>query len=252
MNVFPTWENYVEQFQIFIDKIEPNGTLIYCSDDPTLVELANHARKDIHKIPYSTPPHRIDNGVTFLITDEGAVQLSIFGQHNLQNLEAARLMCREVGIGNADFYGAISSFTGASRRLELVRESDDFAVYRDFAHAPSKLKATTAAVKEQYPNRTLIACMELHTFSSLNKQFLDHYKGSMDAADEAVVYFSPEVIKHKRLPEITVEDVQKAFGRSDLHVFTNVSDLQSFISNAPQENAVHLMMSSGNFGGIVF
>lgn len=250
MNVFPTWENYLEQFAIFIDKIEPNGVLVYSQDDEHAVALAQVARGDIQKLPYSTPNHKIVNGRTMLLTANGEIELSIFGRHNLQNMEGARLVCAQIGVSETDFYRSIASFKGASRRLECVREEGNYIVYRDFAHAPSKLQATTAAVKEQFPDRTLLACMELHTFSSLNKAFLHHYEGAMNQADIAIVYFSPEVIAHKRLPEIDADDVKKAFGRPDLLVFTNTASLQAFLDDQVKENLVQLMMSSGNFGGI--
>lgn len=252
MNVFPTWENYLEQFAIFVDRIEPNGVLVYSQDDEHVVQIAKSARADIRTLPYTTPNHKIVTGKTILITQNGEVELAIFGRHNLQNMEGARLVCAQIGVSEADFYSAIASFKGASRRLECVREEGSYVIYRDFAHAPSKLQATTTAVKEQFPDRNLLACMELHTFSSLNKAFLDHYAGTMDKADVAVVYFSPEVIAHKRLPAITIDEVKVAFGRNDLMVFTDVEALQSFLDQQEKENMVQLMMSSGNFGGIRF
>lgn len=252
MNVFPTWENYLDQFAIFVDRIEPNGVLVYSQDDEHVVQIAKSARADIRTLPYTTPNHKIVAGKTILMTQNGDVELAIFGRHNLQNMEGARLVCAEIGVSETDFYKAIASFKGASRRLECVREEGSYVVYRDFAHAPSKLQATTAAVKEQFPDRKLLACMELHTFSSLNKAFLDHYAGTMNKADVAVVYFSPEVIAHKRLPAITVDEVKVAFGRTDLMVFTDVEALQDFIDQQEKEYLVQLMMSSGNFGGIRF
>ncbi len=252
MNVFPTWENYLDQFAILVDRIEPNGVLVYSQDDEHVVQIAKSARADIRTLPYTTPNHKIVAGKTILMTQNGDVELAIFGRHNLQNMEGARLVCAEIGVSETDFYKAIASFKGASRRLECVREEGSYVVYRDFAHAPSKLQATTAAVKEQFPDRKLLACMELHTFSSLNKAFLDHYAGTMNKADVAVVYFSPEVIAHKRLPAITVDEVKVAFGRTDLMVFTDVDALQNFIDQQEKEYLVQLMMSSGNFGGIRF
>jgi UDP-N-acetylmuramate: L-alanyl-gamma-D-glutamyl-meso-diaminopimelate ligase len=252
MNVFPTWENYLDQFAIFVDRIEPNGVLVYSQDDEHVVQIAKSARANIRTLPYTTPNHKIVAGKTILMTQNGDVELAIFGRHNLQNMEGARLVCAEIGVSETDFYKAIASFKGASRRLECVREEGSYVVYRDFAHAPSKLQATTAAVKEQFPDRKLLACMELHTFSSLNKAFLDHYAGTMNKADVAVVYFSPEVIAHKRLPAITVDEVKVAFGRTDLMVFTDVEALQDFIDQQEKEYLVQLMMSSGNFGGIRF
>ncbi len=249
MNVFPTFDFYVDQFRIFIQKIEARGTLIYCEADPEVKKLADEFTS-LKKIAYNVPSYTIHEGVTTLQTDYGQVPLQIFGQHNLMNMEAARYACEQINISSKDFYRAIQSFTGASRRLEKLAERPGFVAYRDFAHAPSKLQATTSATKEQFPNRTLVACMELHTFSSLNKEFMYQYDGAMNAADKAVVYFDPRVVAHKKLPLITIEDVKNAFNREDLIVFTSHEEVQQFLSEQSKENAVWLLMSSGNFGGI--
>ena len=253
MNVFPTFANYLAQFSIFIDSIEAGGTLIYSSEDDEVAQLVQgHPRAtsgELQCLPYSTPPYHIEGGQTSVLVNDKPVPLRVFGQHNLQNMEGARLVCKALGIDTDAFYEAIQDFTGASRRLEKLHETSDFTVYRDFAHAPSKLKATTRAVKEQHPDRKLIAFMELHTYSSLNKDFLGQYQGAMNDADLACVYFSPEVVAHKRLPAISVADVKTAFGRPDLTVFTNNGDLQTYLSSLDKHNAVLLLMSSGNWGG---
>ncbi len=253
MNVFPTYENYLEQFTIFIDRIQPRGCLVYCLEDEEVRKLVEShprfARKEISFIPYSTPEHRIDHGKTYLSVGSEEVRLEIFGKHNLQNLEGARAICKELGVSSQTFYQAISSFKGASRRLEKLYESGDYIVYRDFAHAPSKLKATASAVREQHPDHRLIACMELHTYSSLNKDFLDQYSGSMDAPDAACIYFSPKVVEQKRLKTLTKEDVKAAFGRMDLEVVTDNAGVQDFIDRADKQKTVLLLMSSGNWGG---
>jgi len=250
VNVFPTFENYVDQFRIFADLIEKEGTLIYCSEDPEVKKVAEECKNKVSKHPYSIPEHVTENGKTYLITDYGKVPLKVFGKHNLMNLNGARLVCNAVGLSDKDFYNAIQGFTGASKRLELLAENKTVSVYKDFAHSPSKLEATTAAVKEQFVNRKLIACMELHTFSSLNKDFLLEYQGSMDKADVAVVYFSPKTLEHKKLPPLTEENVQDAFGRNDLLVITDSNNLRKFIEDQKWEHKNLLMMSSGNFGGI--
>ncbi|MCH2199196.1 MAG: Mur ligase domain-containing protein [Flavobacteriales bacterium] len=249
MNVFPTFDNYVEQFRIYVSKIEDGGVLIYNAEDEEVVKVAKTAREGIRALPYHTPNYRIDDGKTFLKLENEEIPIQVFGKHNLQNMEGARLVCAELGVSTANFYEAMQHFRGASRRLEKMHEEDDYIVYRDFAHAPSKLKATTSAVKEMYPNRHLLACMELHTFSSLNKAFLHHYEGAMNAANTALVYFSPDVVAHKRLPEITIEDVSQAFGRNDLKVFTDAQEMQAFIESQDKANSVRLLMSSGNWGG---
>ena len=188
INVFPTFENYIEQFRIFIDKIEPNGTIVYCELDENVKKVSEQARTDIKQLPYATHAHRIEKGVSILKDKNGKEHpLEIFGEHNLQNLNGALLVCEKVGVSQADFYKAIQSFSGASKRLELVKRTAGSVMYKDFAHSPSKLKATTQALKTQFPERELIACMELHTFSSLNKEFLSQYDGAMKNADKAYV-----------------------------------------------------------------
>lgn len=252
INVFPTFENYVEQFELFTDKIAPHGTLIYCQADQEVNKVAQKARQDIQKIAYSTFDHEVRNGVTYLLTEEGEVELQVFGKHNLQNLNAALLVCQKLGVEPKDFYQSIATFTGASKRLELVKKNEQTAIYKDFAHSPSKLKATTNALKEQYPDRKLIACMELHTFSSLNESFLLEYNGAMSAADEAFVYFNPHTIEHKKLKAITSDQVRSAFGSDNVRVFTNAQDLMLELRSKNWIKSNLLMMTSGNFDGLDF
>ena len=245
INVFPTFENYVEQFRIF--KNDVTDSLIYCQDDSELVALSKES-SDCTWIGYSTPENYIKNGITFL--KDGNIPLEIFGNHNLQNCNAARLVCNQIGVDDAMFYDAIKSFMGASNRLELVAKGVDSVVYKDFAHSPSKLRATSDAMKKQFSDRKLVACMELHTFSSLNEEFLKQYKGCMDEPDTSIVYFSPEAIAHKKLEPITKEQVHQAFGRTDLQVFTDSSILQEYLKSLEWQKQNLLMMSSGNFDGI--
>jgi UDP-N-acetylmuramate: L-alanyl-gamma-D-glutamyl-meso-diaminopimelate ligase len=253
INVFPTFENYVEQFTTFINLIEPNGHLIYCAEDKVLAETCkNAANNTITKTPYSIPANEIINGTTNLLVGNKKIPLQIFGNHNLMNLNGARLVCNIIGITDEQFYEAIQSFKGAAKRLELVFKNENFNFYKDFAHSPSKLKATTDAVKKQFTNRYIVACMELHTFSSLNEDFLKEYNGSMDLADEAIVYFNPHTIAHKKLKEITEEQVHKAFNRKDLKVFTKSLDVTNYLKSKNWNNKVLLMMSSGNFDGVDF
>jgi len=250
INVFPTFENYVDQFRIFISLIEQNGVLTYSAEDPALLELAKEVRADIKLLPYSTHPHRNNDGIIHLITNEGEVPVKIFGSHNLQNLSGALEVCRSLGISDSDFYSSISDFSGASRRMEKIAEHGSFAAYRDFAHSPSKLKATVKALKEKDPNHFLTACFELHTFSSLNKTFLDQYKDSMVDADRAIVFYSPDTIAHKKLPEISMEDVLNAFNRADIEVYTSSSDLEKALAKVGSVKSNLLLMSSGNFHGM--
>jgi UDP-N-acetylmuramate: L-alanyl-gamma-D-glutamyl-meso-diaminopimelate ligase len=212
INVFPTFENYLEQFKIFIELVQEGGTLIYANNDTVLRELAEKTKCRGIKIPYKVPLHIIENGVTWLQVKGKKIPLKIFGEHNLMNLKGAQLVCEGLGIVPQDFYEAISSFEGASKRLEIVRSEKDFSFFKDFAHSPSKLKATIEAVKKQFPKRKLIAAMELHTFSSLDENFLWEYKKSMDEADEAIVYYNPSTLEHKKLKPISEDLVKNCFG----------------------------------------
>lgn len=250
INVFPTFDNYTAQFALFVDTIEPNGKLVYNLSDPMLRQIALYTEPDLIKIPYSTPNYEVKDGKYSIIEGNKRYPMSILGKHNMENLEGARNVCNALGIKDAEFYKAVSTFTGAAKRLEVLVEAEDRVVYRDFAHSPSKLKATTAAAKEQYPNRNLVAVMELHTYSSLSKQFLSEYKGAMDAADVAVVYYDAHAIELKRLPEVSVDDVLAGFKRKDLKVFTDKDQLAAFLAEQQWERSCLLLMSSGNFGGI--
>ncbi|MGL5889291.1 MAG: UDP-N-acetylmuramate--L-alanine ligase [Bacteroidia bacterium] len=254
INVFPTFDNYVDQFRIFIEKIEPQGTLIYCGNDAVLKKTAEETQgNNISKKQYGVPSHEIVNGTTTLLREDGSrVPLLVFGDHNLMNLEGARMICEKAGITQQQFDAAIQSFKGAARRLELVRRSETFNCYKDFAHSPSKLKATTAAVQQQFPERTLVACMELHTFSSLTAEFLNEYKGAMDTAAVAYVYFNPHTIAHKKLPPITEEQVKTAFARADIKVSTDSAALVAELKQRNWKNSVLLLMTSGNFDGVDF
>jgi UDP-N-acetylmuramate: L-alanyl-gamma-D-glutamyl-meso-diaminopimelate ligase len=249
VNVFPTFDNYVEQFEIFASSIPENGKYIYCSDDQVLTEMSSKITQT-EKVPYTFHPYSIKNGVTYLVTPFGDISLQVFGKHNLANINAAKHACLSVGVTEKQFYQAISSFKGASSRLELLESNAYCSVYKDFAHSPSKLKATIEAVKEQFDDRLIVACMELHTFSSLSEQFLKEYYGCMDKADMAIVFFNPEAIVHKKLPPISSKMVFDAFGRSDLEVLDNREKLESKLLNIKEKEAVFIMMSSGNFNGI--
>ncbi|PJB14125.1 MAG: hypothetical protein CO118_10260 [Flavobacteriales bacterium CG_4_9_14_3_um_filter_32_8] len=251
MNVFPTFENYVEQFSTFISLIEKKGTLIYCKADSEVNKIAlTTPNPNIERIAYQTPENVIEDGITSILVEGNKIPLQIFGDHNLQNVNGARLICNQLKISDEQFYEAIQDFKGAAKRLELIAQNNTTAVYKDFAHSPSKLKATTAAVKQQYPNRKLIACMELHTFSSLNKSFLKEYKNSMSAADEAYVYYSNHTLEHKKLAAITPEEVKAAFGSDNVIIYNDSDDLFKMLAEKNWKNKVLLLMSSGNFDGV--
>lgn len=243
INVFPTFPEYVETFRKFVQSIEPNGSFIYFQGDENLRMLAEELKIQKSKlaiIPYDAY--------------DGNVEMQVFGRHNMQNLQAAMLACHCIGIAPDDFYREISTFTGASNRLEKIAETETSVAYKDFAHSPSKLKATINAVRERYPEKKLIACMELHTFSSLMADFLPQYKDCMKEADIAYVYFNPKVIEHKRLTPITANEVREAFGTKNVEVFTESEALQEAVRNqlsaVKSQNTALLMMSSGTFDGI--
>jgi len=252
INVFPTYENYVEQFEIFLREITNGGTIIYNQEDPEVKRVVESSTATIKKVAYQTPEYTVEDGTTLLETPEGPMPIEVFGKHNLNNLEGARWICQLMGIDAEDFYEAIATFSGASKRLEKIAETPTAIAYKDFAHSPSKVKATTEALKNQYPDRKLIACLELHTYSSLNPEFLTEYQGALDAADEAVVFYSPHAVMIKGLEEIKVTQITDAFQREDLMVFTNPADFKTFLYTQDFKNASLLLMSSGNYGGLDF
>lgn len=250
INVFPQYEMYVEQFRIFVNQIEKGGSFVYCEKDDEVLKLATDVGEGVKKQPYGIPSYTIENGVTYISSNGKRTALKIFGEHNLMNMEGARCVCNDLGIMDDEFYEKISSFKGAAKRLEFVGGNNSVSVFKDFAHSPSKLKATTNAVKQQFDKRKLIACMELHTFSSLNENFLEQYKDSMNLADEAYVYFNPHTIAHKKLKPISEQQVKNAFNRNDLKVYNNSSELVNDLLKTRRPDSVYLMMSSGNFDGV--
>jgi UDP-N-acetylmuramate: L-alanyl-gamma-D-glutamyl-meso-diaminopimelate ligase len=249
INVFPTFENYLEQFRIFIDKIEGDGNLVYFKDDEYLQELAKNAKPSIKKIPYNIPAHRIIQGNLSVVVDKQEYILKVFGDHNLANMQGALEVCNCLKIPRHQALKAMESFKGAARRLELLGSSENTSVFTDFAHAPSKLLATVNALKKQFPDRRLVACIELHTYSSLSKEFLKNYRGTLDDADQPVVYYNPHALKLKKLPPIEPVDIMNAFANPDLLVFNDSDALKRFLLTQNWENASLLMMSSGDFDG---
>jgi UDP-N-acetylmuramate: L-alanyl-gamma-D-glutamyl-meso-diaminopimelate ligase len=252
INVFPTYENYLEQFRIFVDSIVRGGSITYNAEDAEVARVVEASENTIRKLPYYTPEYSVEDGETLLETSEGPLPIEVFGKHNLNNLAGAKWICQHMGIDEDDFYEAIASFKGASKRLEKIAESKTSVVFKDFAHSPSKVEATTQAVKEQYQDKTLVACLELHTYSSLNAEFLKEYKGALDAADIAVVFYSPHAVEIKKLEEVTHEQIAQAFERDDLIIYTNPDDFKNFLFSRDFNNTALLLMSSGNYGGLDF
>ncbi|MEZ4778971.1 MAG: Mur ligase family protein [Flavobacteriaceae bacterium] len=252
INVFPTFENYVEQFVIFLNEITEGGAIIYNEEDIEVKKVVEGTTNAIKKYPYKTPNYEVVSGETLLATPEGPMPIEVFGKHNVNNLEGARWICQLMGVDAEDFYEAIASFKGASKRLEKIAESSRSIAYKDFAHSPSKVKATTEAVKNQYPNRTLLACLELHTYSSLTPKFLTEYQGALDAADVAVVFYSPHAVEIKKLEPISHQQISEAFKREDLIIYTDPKDFKDFLFSQHFNNTSLLLMSSGNYGGLDF
>jgi UDP-N-acetylmuramate: L-alanyl-gamma-D-glutamyl-meso-diaminopimelate ligase len=250
INVFPTFEDYKKQFTIFVDQIIDGGTLVYNAEDQVLSEVVLEKDHPIRKIPYHTPSYHLEGTQTYIETEEGALPLEIFGAHNLNNLAGAQWICQLMGIDPMEFYEAITSFKGASKRLELVHENDQLTIFKDFAHAPSKVVATTNAVKEQYSNSNFIAVLELHTYSSLNPEFIVQYKDSLKAADRAIVFFDPHALKIKNMESISHDQIKKAFNDSELEVYDDPQQLAQMLYELQTQNATLLFMSSGNFGGL--
>jgi UDP-N-acetylmuramate: L-alanyl-gamma-D-glutamyl-meso-diaminopimelate ligase len=250
INVFPTFENYVEQFQIFVDGIVKGGSITYNIEDLEVKKVVEASENAIRKLPYSTPEYTVEDGQTLLETPEGPMPIEVFGKHNLSNLAGAKWICQNMGVDEDDFYEAIATFSGASKRLEKIAQGKTSVAYKDFAHSPSKVAATTRAVKEQYPNRKLIACLELHTYSSFNPEFLKEYKGALDAADVAVVFYLPESVAIKKLEAVSTDQIKEAFQRNDLEVQTNADAFEDYVFNQNFENTTLLLMSSGNYGGL--
>ena len=252
INVFPTYGTYFEQFEIFVSMITNGGILIYNEDDAEVKKMAENATNPIRKLPYHTPKYSVQNGVTLLETPEGRMPIGVFGAHNLNNLAGAKWVCQNMGIDEDAFYEAIATFKGASKRLEKIAENSTTVAFKDFAHSPSKVAATTQAVKEQYPNKKLIACLELHTYSSLNADFLKEYEGALDFADVAVVFYSPDAVKIKQLDTVTYNQISEAFKRHDLIIYTDPAAFRKFLFSTNLENTALLLMSSGNYGGLNF
>ncbi|NMM48101.1 UDP-N-acetylmuramate--L-alanine ligase [Marinigracilibium pacificum] len=250
VNIYPDRDQYVVQFDKLADHTPKAGSLVFNEDDNLVSVIGNKEREDVVREPYSLPDHFVKDGKTYLKTEFGDIQLNVFGEHNLLNIEGARKVLSRISVQDKEFYDAIGSFKGASKRMELVGYSPNGAVYKDYAHAPSKIAATTIALKNQYPDRKLIACMELHTYSSLTKDFLSEYEGKLSPADEKIVFFNPKAIEIKGLDDLNPEDVKSAFGDNDIKVFNNSEELRKYLEGLDLSNANLLMMSSGNFDGI--
>ncbi len=252
VNVFETFEDYKKQFEIFTDTMINGSILVYNEEDPLVKEVAEAATKPTRKHAYNTPNYTIKNGVTFLETPEGEMPIEVFGEHNLNNLAGAKWICQHMGVDEAEFYEAIADFKGASKRLEKIADKKGTVIFKDYAHSPSKVKATTEAVRKQFPKKRFIACLELHTYSSLTPAFLQQYKNTLSAADEVVVFYSPEAVEIKQLQALNPQQISEAIKHDRLNVYTNPVMFKAYLKNEAFANTVLLLMSSGNYGGLNF
>lgn len=250
INVFPTKEFYTEQFKLFTETIQSNGHLVFCAEDEEVVRIAEQASKDLNKIPYTHHPFQLVEDKTFLTTEHEPIEIKVFGKHNMENISAAKAVCSLIGISHEAFYKSISSFSGAARRMQRLNGNESVEVFLDFAHAPSKVKATVKALKQAYPERDLMACLELHTFSSLNKTFIKEYSGVLNAAEFPIVFYNPKTVEHKKLAPLSPGFIKQKFGDMKIKVFTEPRELHNHILKHPWQNTNLLLMSSGNFGGL--
>ncbi|MCS6823752.1 MAG: Mur ligase family protein [Cytophagaceae bacterium] len=250
VNVYPSFDEYVRQFELFADATPKGGIIIFNENDDLASFICKEMKNDVQRIEYQPHKNEIINGVTYLLTDYGKIPIKYFGKHNMRNTSAALKVCTKIGITEAMFYKAIQSFKGAANRLEVINKNYSTIVFKDFAHAPSKVKATTNAVKKQYERKELVAVLELHTYSSLTRDFLSQYRDSMKAVDIAIVYYNPENFNHKNLTPFSPAEVLNAFNHPTLKVFTDSSELENFLLNIEWSNKNLLIMTSGNFGGI--
>jgi UDP-N-acetylmuramate: L-alanyl-gamma-D-glutamyl-meso-diaminopimelate ligase len=250
INVFKTFDDYIDQFRKFVASITPGGVLVYNEEDAEVVKVVESAENYFRKIPYKTPDYEIVDGIVNLKTDMGDVPLSVFGKHNLLNMEGARFICSQLGIMEEEFYEAIMSFKGASKRLEKVERTDGGLLYKDFAHAPSKVKATVSAFTEQFSKTETFGFLELHTYSSLNPVFLEQYDHAMDGLDNAVVFYSEDALKIKRMDPISPDLIKEKFKNENLKVFTKAEELHAYWETLDKSKGAFVMMSSGNFGGL--
>ena len=250
INVFPNFEDYKNQFSVFVNSIVSGGSITYNKEDLEVKQIVDQSDNPVKKFPYTTPDFYISNGITFLNTNEGPIPLNIFGKHNLSNIAGAKWICQQMGIDEDDFYEGVSSFSGASRRLERIFEFNTTVIFKDFAHAPSKVSATTYAVKKQFPNRKLIACLELHTYSSLNKNFIGEYQNTLKYADEAIIFYSAKAIEIKKISEISFDKIERSFKHKKLNIFNKTPALEKFLKSKDYKDTSLLFMSSGNYGGL--
>lgn len=250
INAFPTFEEYVHQFDIFGDATPKAGSIVFCGDDHLATVIGTKEREDVNRLEYNTHPYKVVDGQTYLKTNNGDVRVNLFGRHNMQNIAGAMTLLKRIGVTDEQFYKAIASFESPSKRLQLIKKSNSTSIYSDYAHAPSKVMATTKAVKELYASRSLLACFELHTFSSLNEEFISQYQETLNDAEEAIVFVNPKNLKNQDGKILGENEVKEAFSHANLKFFTDIDRLQQCILEHSWNNKNLLLMSSGNFAGL--
>ncbi|MDD4142381.1 MAG: Mur ligase family protein [Bacteroidales bacterium] len=250
-NVFPSFDIYKDQFAKFVDTIEPNGSLVYFEPDENICDITRNRRNDVNYIPYDTPDYTVKDNTFIINVDNTEYPLKIAGKHNMQNILGAMKVCSKLGIDSHAFMNAVTSFVGAAKRMEIIEKNDHITIYRDFAHAPSKVAATVNAVREQYPTQKIVAILELHTYSSLNINFIGHYKNTLKEADEKIVFFDPHALAIKQLPMLNNEDIKSAFD-DNVFVCHDPQTLTEQINKFTSDKCILLFMSSGNFSNIEF
>lgn len=252
INVFKTEEEYINEFRKFADNTPKAGSLAYNEEDEIANRLGTREGLDIIHLPFKTLPHNIEDGITYLETKNGKVKVNVFGKHNLTNMAAAKEVLKRLSVNEEEFYDAIKSFELPSLRLDVLMQNNETTVYRDYAHAPSKVEATTQAVKEQNSSKKLVAVLELHTYSSLNKDFIPKYNGTLEASDKAIVFVDPNAVSIKKLEPISNAVLEKAFSKDGLTIVNSSDELKAELQKLENDNTNFLLMSSGNFGGLDF
>ncbi len=246
INVFPTFENYVEQFEVFIGMVQADGLLVYDETDVVLQDITSQPLM-ARKVPYSSLPMDADRNVLW----QGKhYPVSVIGRHNFSNMNAALHVCNELGVSDDAFFEAIADFSGAHKRLQKMEVTSGRRVYLDFAHAPSKVKATTQAFCDWFAGEKIVAVLELHTFSSLNASFLPEYKNTLQAAPRAVVFIHEHTLKMKNMPALDIGFVSQCFQHNNLEIITDTPALHAYLKREEFADATLLLMSSGTFGGM--
>lgn len=250
VNAYPTFDEYVQVFEAFADQTPKAGTLILNEEDDLVTMIGKKERSDVTVIDYKVHPYVVKDDNFHLIYEKKHIPVQVIGRHNMQNIEAARLVCKHLGVPAEVFYDSITRFKGATKRMEPILQQDSIRTFSDFAHSPSKVGATVNALKETYPNERLTAVLELHTFSSLRTEFLPEYRNKLEGADMAAIFISKEKVSLSASGPGFRDEIISAFGYHDLKVFEDKDQLEEWLLNLVPQSGNYLFMSSGNFDGL--